>query len=578
MTAPPGAQPVRYSRAELPIRELCRKAMIGGLPLLILVVSPERVAYSVAISAAYLVLALVVVRPGRQDIPALAYAAAAGLLMAAALIATDPAITIQYEYAVAKVGYFVVVVLPIGVAVALVARDISDLRPAAVVFLAIGVSLTIATLVLRSPTLLGPQRYAWQGNLLAVAALLLLQYWILRSYLSGTTLAFLAIVALTIANSRQSVAAIAVGLPLSVLYWGSAHFSTREALRPMGIARRWVTPLLFGLGWVAFLMVWLYLLQRRADGLPVPDFIEDPKSCNCLMGRFMALLSTPGDRDQLLGTAWGMFVEHPVFGAGLGSFVGRVTTYSYPHNVPLEIAAETGLVGIAVLLGPLAVGIVRLAALGIRAASPAIASLLTIVVVFAVVSNLSGDLPSARAFWIFALVALKLGFAPADSALEREDARSPSTEARGSPLSMPPPRVPRAGIGAPRVSTQVVVGVAVLALVGTIAGTAAALIGDRSVPPCESAAFTASPESADVGALVVFAPSASCGGEPVEFRWYVRIPGESGWALVQNWSTGNFVWNTAGLGAGVGAIDMYARRIGRPSSEIDVVRDYVLRP
>ena len=127
-------------------------------------------------------------------------------------------------------------------------------------------------------------------------------------------------------------------------------------------------------------------------------------------------------------------------------------------------------------------------------------------------------------------------------------------------------------------SARVVVGLTMLVLVGTIAGAAIALIGDRSVPPCELARFAARPESARVGTVVVFTPIASCGGEPAEFRWYVRIPGESGWALVQNWSTGDFAWNTAGLGAGIAGVDMYARRIGRPSSEIDVAREYVLDP
>jgi hypothetical protein len=578
MTSLSGAQTVRRLwRAQVSRAELTRIAMVGALPMVILVASPERVAYSVAISAAYLGLALIVVRPSAQSLPPLAYAVVAGSFMSATLISADPGRSDQYEYAVAKVGYFVVVVLPLGVAVALVVRRISDLKPAVVVFLAIGISLTIATLVLRSPTLLGAQRYAWQGNLLAVTALLLLQYWIVRNYWSATVLGVLAIVALTVANSRQSVAAIAAGLPLSLIYWLSAYVSATGAVRRAVISRRWITPLLFGLGWLAFLMIWLYLLQRRADGLPVPEFIADPKSCNCLMGRFMALLSTPGDRDQLLATAWQMFVQHPVFGAGPGSFLGRVTTYSYPHNVPMEIAAETGLVGITVLLVPLAVGFVRLALSGARAASPAVGSLLAILVVFAVVSNLSGDLPSARALWIFGLVALKLGFAPAQSVLDRDDPLSSATQAVPGQFTLAPIHGRRRLHGLP-VSTAAVLGLTVVVLVGTIAGAGIALVGDRSVPRCDAAVFEASPARARVGAAVVFAPSASCGGEVAEFRWYVRIPGESGWALVQNWSTGDFVWNTAGLGAGVAGIDMYARRVGRPSSEIDVARDYVLDP
>jgi hypothetical protein len=70
---------------------------------------------------------------------------------------------------------------------------------------------------------------------------------------------------------------------------------------------------------------------------------------------------------------------------------------------------------------------------GVQRASPAIATLVMIVAVFFVVSNISGDIPSDRGMWIFGIVALKLGYdawqsrsAPARSAApERVDVPLP---------------------------------------------------------------------------------------------------------------------------------------------------------
>jgi len=111
----------------------------------------------------------------------------------------------------------------------------------------------------------------------------------------------------------------------------------------------------------------------------------------------------------MLEQGWAQFTSHPLIGAGIGSFVG-LAAYNYPHNIELEIAGELGLVGVLILLVPLAAGWVRLAAVGVRTASPAIASVLVLVLMYAVVANLSGDLASQRGLWVFGLVVLKLGW------------------------------------------------------------------------------------------------------------------------------------------------------------------------
>ncbi len=64
------------------------------------------------------------------------------------------------------------------------------------------------------------------------------------------------------------------------------------------------------------------------------------------------------DRDEVAGYALRMWQDYPVFGAGLGSFPavfprysseGTFYSYTHAHNDYLEFAAETGLIGIALL-------------------------------------------------------------------------------------------------------------------------------------------------------------------------------------------------------------------------------------
>ena len=91
----------------------------------------------------------------------------------------------------------------------------------------------------------------------------------------------------------------------------------------------------------------------------------------------------------------------------IGTTIGGV--YQYPHNVPLEVASETGLIGFVLLFVPLLAAWLVLFWTGIQRASPAIATVLSFVTIFFVVANLSGDIPSNRGMWIFGIVALKLG-------------------------------------------------------------------------------------------------------------------------------------------------------------------------
>jgi O-antigen ligase len=64
-----------------------------------------------------------------------------------------------------------------------------------------------------------------------------------------------------------------------------------------------------------------------------------------------------GDRVNMLGTSWQIFAKHPVMGSGLNTFFVNFMKYrndqwkdkkgSYAHNCYLQMAADTGLIGLS---------------------------------------------------------------------------------------------------------------------------------------------------------------------------------------------------------------------------------------
>src|SRR5213079_207481 len=134
--------------------------------------------------------------------------------------------------------------------------------------------------------------------------------------------------------------------------------------------------------------------------------------CYCVTYRLISLESNAGDRDKLLYRGFQLLAQDPILGSGLGSFAGAIQDslspghfYQYPHNVPLEIASETGIVGALLILFPLLLGWAALFWHGVKLASAPIASTLMLLAIFFTVANVSGDIPSERGLWIFGIVA-----------------------------------------------------------------------------------------------------------------------------------------------------------------------------
>lgn len=107
-----------------------------------------------------------------------------------------------------------------------------------------------------------------------------------------------------------------------------------------------------------------------------------------------------GARIDLFNLATQMFVDRPILGTGTGAFAAFTSTraglsdFTYPHNNLLQIAAEFGVIGVALFLALVALALLRKAP-----ASAAWTSVRVIFVFALTLSFTSGDIYGDRLLW-----------------------------------------------------------------------------------------------------------------------------------------------------------------------------------
>ena len=390
--------------------EVARIAMLAALPIAILISSPQRPAVALVISFAYVVTALLSFRLSRANRFMLVYVGLVAAWMTVSWLRSNYVLHLdaeQLSYGNQKFEYFVFIVLPMAAAVAMIIEKAEDAWPVAASQLAIGGVLALITVALLGDKILGYARYSWQGDLIALGTLIAVQPWLVKNIWASAAIGVLGIGGIMFAGARQSLVAFALALLLSAAYWAASKYlretrgkpnALRNALMGRYVALPIVLVLLTG-GALAFTYHWT------------------PTSyCYCVTDRLISLAGNAGDRDKMLYRGFELLGRDPILGTGLGSFAGAVPMslsqgnfYQYPHNVPLEVASETGLIGFFLIFAPLVAGWLSLLRAGIRLGSPAVAGVMMIVTVFFVVANLSGDIPSDRGLWVFGILAFKLG-------------------------------------------------------------------------------------------------------------------------------------------------------------------------
>jgi glycosyltransferase involved in cell wall biosynthesis/O-antigen ligase len=390
---------------------LARMVMLAALPVAVLVSSPQRVALSAAIALAYVVMALFSIKLSRANRLVIAYAGVVAAWMILSWLRSKYLLHLtpeQLSYGTSKLTYFVFIVLPMSAAVAVMINRAEDMWPTAAAQLAIGVGIGLITIALLGDRILGVDRYTWQGNLIALGTLVAVQPWLVKNFWASAAIGVLGVGGIMFAGARQSLAAFGLALLMSAFYWAATRWVREKPGIPGRLRRA-----------VASRYVALPLILVVLTGVAIAVTYSPTKMCHCVTDRIIALETSAGDRDKLLLQGVKLLIESPILGTGLGSYAGLVpntsvigTTsggfYQYPHNVPLEVASETGLVGFALIIVPLLAGWVVLLWAGIKQASPAIATVMMLVAVFFAVANISGDIPSERGMWIFGIVALKL--------------------------------------------------------------------------------------------------------------------------------------------------------------------------
>jgi hypothetical protein len=420
---------VRLSEAAADPRRLLKTVLLAMLPGIMLVVSPDRPIPSFMLAPAWLAAAIILSWPGRGNRAPIMYAGMAGAFIVSVAVTSHLNNSLspeQKSYGLFKAVYFMTAVLPLGVGTAILVDRAEDFKPTAVTFIVLGGLLSVAAVLFRDTTVLGNARYTWQGVLSALAGLLLLQGWIWQRVAMVVVVVVACIVGVALTLSRQGLLAAMVALVFTAAYWFAARRRASGAAS-RALRWRWLVPFCLSATFAIGLTSLVAVSVLNAAGIGPAAWFPDVSSCHCALARYRelfflnsaALYGGDQSRIRLLETGWHVFITHPLSGAGLGSLDGLVrgvqngvwVTYQYPHDLWLELAAETGLPGLLIIVAPLAVGMVWLWRAGVQGQNAAIGSLLVIVCAFVVVVSFSGDLPAARTLWIFALPCLKLGAA-----------------------------------------------------------------------------------------------------------------------------------------------------------------------
>lgn len=245
---------------------------------------------------------------------------------------------------------------------------------------------------------------------------------------SGGTLS--AFSATTIATSRTL--GVAVIILIFIVLMGKSfslwQIAAMAALAPMGLAMAGTGsrgPLLMLAGTVALTMVAVMLKPGRrmrallliaALGVVAVGAILSGLIPVAALDRFESLWNganadtSARSRLLVMDVAWRLFMTHPIFGRGVGSVsafgVGR--DLIYPHNILLELGAETGLVGLGLFLSLMSMVLWRLLTrLHHETNQEAIWPILFATLLFTLSNAMvSGDLNDGRDMWMLAGIAI----------------------------------------------------------------------------------------------------------------------------------------------------------------------------
>lgn len=189
-------------------------------------------------------------------------------------------------------------------------------------------------------------------------------------YAAHTTLGLLSLAYLHVRGWLPLSALIMLAMPMLFVLGVSGSRSAGLYLLTAGTAAAFLHwrqphPVLRRLLWVAACFFLAYIVFQLAVtyGVLRPSARASVTAVDRLFGSAVGGYS---DRLALWQTAWAMFLAQPWFGAGWGAFPGahfhlaeqiyppgKFPFFHHAHNIVLHVLAETGVVGLVLLLAPL---------------------------------------------------------------------------------------------------------------------------------------------------------------------------------------------------------------------------------
>jgi hypothetical protein len=252
-------------------------------------------------------------------------------------------------------------------------------------------------------------RMLWRVSLFTVAAIIIVSYLKIIAAAAGFNLALPASSRMVgfaqDPNSFVFQIIIVTVIALSVL----SNDKVVTWIIPLLIAGVWLSVSRSGL--VTFIVVSVFAIAMRPEllkrlmagaGIASVVIIIPPVLGADLSLQFTAYReSSDVERWQSIATGWQIFLDHPIFGAGLGYFVAHVPRADggvfIIHSSPAWLLAELGLVGFGLFLWP-ALRIFWRELPAMRSDNTALALVLTLVA-FGVMSSVQ-DLLYQRSLWL----------------------------------------------------------------------------------------------------------------------------------------------------------------------------------
>lgn len=312
------------------------------------------------------------------------------LVLAAVLLLRLPG-SANLSYGSFKLLSYDLLVIPVLLHVEMRVRTAGDLRRFLWIFV-LAAAVLVAVAVPHALELEGGERLAALGGGPNVFARLLgagiLAAWALATHAGARSVRFLlrawipfAALAMVLTGSKAALLSLAIAF--AVLLHRSGQ---RRAARALFAA----------------------LVLAALVPLVAHPFVRDlPKD-----GALVRLLRLPdvedsfgsyGARLRYLHGSWEQFREQPWLGVGTGAWgtrLGLGMERWYPHNLPIEVATELGILGLVLVAVPL----VALPRPLLAGAGPLAAALAALALFWGLNVQLSGDLVDSRYFWFFLLL------------------------------------------------------------------------------------------------------------------------------------------------------------------------------